>query len=214
MRRPGPLLVIGGVFALSIATRAGEVAAELSETGAAEILRPNREKSAAADDPAPTPAAPSYDPNPSLSTPASARSYDQDACASPELFAALRERETELAARAEVVADREAELRIIEKRLEERISILTQTKNQLEETVARTEVANAEDIDRLVRMYQAMKPKEAGAIFNAMEESFAAGFLAEMRPDAAALILANMDADKAYAVSLIIAGRNARAPKR
>ena len=62
-------------------------------------------------------------------------------------------------------------------------------------------------------MYQQMKPKQAGQIFNEMAASFAAGFIAEMRPDAAALVLANMDATKAYAVSLLIAGRNLKQPK-
>lgn len=223
MKRPGPLVILGGVFAVSIALRAGEVAAELSSAAAssphaAAPATQTHSDPHAADDhaeeehaTAPTPA---YDPNPSMSTPASAGAYVGETCVAPELFSALREREGELQRRADAVADREAELAILEQRLQERIQVLARTKNELEELVAQTEMANAEDIERLVRMYQAMKPKEAGEIFNAMEESFAAGFLAQMRPDAAALILANMEAEKAYAVSLIIAGRNARAPRR
>lgn len=223
MKRPGPLVILGGVFAVSIALRAGEVAAELSSATAsaphaAASMSDNdgdtHSTDQRAEDPQVTPTTPAYDPTPALSTPASAGAYTGETCVAPELFSALRERETELQNRADAVADREAELQILERRLEERIQVLAQTKNELEELVAQTEMANSEDIERLVRMYQAMKPKEAGEIFNAMEETFAAGFLARMRPDAAALILANMEAEKAYAVSLIIAGRNARAPRR
>ncbi len=223
MKRPGPLVILGGVFAVSIALRAGEVAAELSSGAAspAHAAAPTGDAHGDghstdqhAEETHVTPPTPTYDPAPALSTPASAGAYSGETCVAPELFSALRERESELQSRADAVADREAELQILERRLEERIQVLAQTKNELEELVAQTEMANAEDIERLVRMYQAMKPKEAGEIFNAMEESFAAGFLAQMRPDAAALILANMEAEKAYAVSLIIAGRNARAPRR
>jgi flagellar motility protein MotE (MotC chaperone) len=45
-----------------------------------------------------------------------------------------------------------------------------------------------------------------------MDPGFAAGFLGRMRPDAAAAVLAGMDPAAAYAISAIIAGRNARAP--
>jgi flagellar motility protein MotE (MotC chaperone) len=54
-----------------------------------------------------------------------------------------------------------------------------------------------------------MKPARAGEIFKAMDPSFAAGFLTEMNSENAALILSSMDTEKAYAASVIIAGRNA-----
>ena len=57
-------------------------------------------------------------------------------------------------------------------------------------------------------MYRQMKPKQAAQIFDQMPPSFAAGFLGEMAPESAALIMANMDAERAYAVSLLLAGRN------
>ena len=41
-----------------------------------------------------------------------------------------------------------------------------------------------------------------------MAPEFAAGFLGQMGAVPAALILANMEAEKAYAVSLLLAGRN------
>jgi len=206
MRPPAPLIVISSVFAASIALRAGDVAAKF----AAE-----RETVPSGSGVANPEAKSAPDASNAAAAPLNERRFGQEAaCNTPVLLAAVRERESELERRAGEIADREAELKIIERRVQERIAQLSEAKARLDETVRIAETAKSEDIDRLVRMYQAMKPKEAGEIFNAMEATFAAGFLASMRPDAAALILSNMDADKAYAVSLIIAGRNARTPER
>ena len=46
-----------------------------------------------------------------------------------------------------------------------------------------------------------------------MEPSFAAGFLARMRSDVAAGIMAGLKPETAYTISVILAGRNAKAPK-
>jgi flagellar motility protein MotE (MotC chaperone) len=45
-----------------------------------------------------------------------------------------------------------------------------------------------------------------------MAPEFAAGFLGRMKPDAAAAILGGMTANKAYAVTILLASRNAGAP--
>ena len=68
------------------------------------------------------------------------------------------------------------------------------------------------DLDRLTAVYEAMKPSDAARLFAAMSSDFAAGFLGRMKPAAAAAILAGMPPDSAFAVSALIAGRNARAP--
>ena len=70
-------------------------------------------------------------------------------------------------------------------------------------------VAN-DDLRHLVGMYETMKPKDAADIFDSMDAAFAAGFLREMTSDNAGLIMANMDPKKSYAISVIIAGRNAK----
>jgi len=89
---------------------------------------------------------------------------------------------------------------------------MREARARLAETAALVDDAAGKDVRRLADLYQQMKPKQAGQIFNRMAPSFAAGFIAEMRPDAAALIMANMAAEKAYAVSLLLAGRNLERP--
>lgn len=124
------------------------------------------------------------------------------------LIAELRERQKMVAEREAALAEREQVLEEIERRLRQRLEDLAAAQRTLESTAALVDDAAGKDIRHLATMYQQMKPKQAGAIFNQMAPSFAAGFLGEMAPEAAALIMANMEANKAYGVSLLLAGRN------
>ncbi len=56
-----------------------------------------------------------------------------------------------------------------------------------------------------------MKPKDAAVLFEAMDAGFAAGFLSRMRAEAASALFSNLSPEKAYALSAIMAGRNANA---
>jgi hypothetical protein len=51
------------------------------------------------------------------------------------------------------------------------------------------------------------------ALFQTMSPEFAAGFLGRMQPTSAADILTGLKPDKAYEVSVLLAGRNALVPK-
>ena len=57
-----------------------------------------------------------------------------------------------------------------------------------------------------------MNAKQAAALFEEMDPDFAAGFLGLLEPEKAAEILAGVSPSKAYALSVIVAGRNANAP--
>ena len=48
------------------------------------------------------------------------------------------------------------------------------------------------------------------ALFERMDARFAAGFLARMRPEAGAGIMAGLSPEAAHAISVVLAGRNAR----
>ena len=126
------------------------------------------------------------------------------------LVAELRRQRAALDEREAQVAEREQMMKTLQKQLNARLEELRAARERLAETAALVNDAAGKDVRKLAEMYQQMKPKQAGQIFNEMAPSFAAGFIGEMRPDAAALIMANMDADKAYAVSLLLAGRNVK----
>lgn len=130
------------------------------------------------------------------------------------LLASIRERSAQLDRREAALAERARLLEIVEKRIEEKTAALAEMKTELENRLTFAEKAAEQDIVQLARMYESMKPARAGEIFNAMEPAFAAGFLTQMNRENAALVLANMDTQKAYAASIIIAGRNAAVNSR
>ncbi|WP_118137306.1 MotE family protein [Oceanicella sp. SM1341] len=129
-----------------------------------------------------------------------------------DLLAAIRDREAQLAARETELAGREQMLSIARAKLEEQVAALDDAEKRLAETLAIADKAAEQDVARLVSVYETMNPKAASQIFATMDVGFAAGFLSRMRPESAAAILAGIEADRAYAISATMAGRNARAP--
>jgi len=128
------------------------------------------------------------------------------------MVAAILEREASLDALEQTLLDREQVLNVAKLRIEDQLKVLEDAENRLSDTLARADQATEKDLARLTSVYENMKPKEAAEIFETMDVTFAAGFLSRMRPDAAAGILSNVDTTKAYAISVVMAGRNVGAP--
>lgn len=187
--RLGALVILGGCFALSAMLRAGHVVAEAKGDDGFGNPLPKQATSEAQD-------------GSNSATPKAGGVMPQ------ALLEEVRRQREALAAREAEVAARERELNGLGRQMQQRLDELRAARDNLAKTAALVDDAAGKDVRRLAEMYQQMKPKQAGQIFNEMAPSFAAGFIAEMRPDAAALVMANMDAEKAYAVSLLLAGRN------
>jgi len=128
------------------------------------------------------------------------------------LLGALRNREADLATREAALESRAQTIALAQVQLDLKLAELVAAEDQLAATLAIADGAAEGDVTRLVTLYENMKPKEAAALFAEMAPEFAAGFLSRMRPDAAAQVLAGLDPKTAYAISVLIAGRNARAP--
>lgn len=129
------------------------------------------------------------------------------------LSEALTLREDRVVVREAALQDRLAALDLAETAISMRMKEMQALEDQLKATVAMADGAAEADIARLTAVYQAMKPKDAARLFATMDPEFAAGFLGRMQPDAAAAILSGMPAEAAYGISVIVAGRNAKAPK-
>ncbi|MDF2142003.1 hypothetical protein [Paenirhodobacter sp. CAU 1674] len=125
----------------------------------------------------------------------------------------VQRREQRVIEREGLMTDRTQALQLAEKRMEERLAALRAAEDELAKTVSIAEKAADEDVARLVTLYENMKPKDAARLFEEMAPEFAAGFMARMRPDAAAAIMAGVDPKVAYTISVLMAGRNANAPK-
>ncbi|SIO32110.1 MotE family protein [Vannielia litorea] len=128
------------------------------------------------------------------------------------LLAALGARETAVTAREAAVSDELLALARAREEVAREMAVLREAEAQLEETLALADGAAENDLARLTRMYEVMKPKEAAALFEEMDPVFAAGFLGRMQPERAAAVLAGMEPKAAYRLSLILAGRNGTVP--
>lgn len=126
---------------------------------------------------------------------------------------ALRLRESQIAQRETELRSRLQALQLSEKTIDRKLAAMEDSEQRLRATLAMAETAAEEDVAQLTQVYANMKPREAAAVFSQMEPDFAAGFLGRMRPDAAAAILSGMEPQAAYTISVMLAGRNANAPR-
>ena len=129
------------------------------------------------------------------------------------LAEALTAREAGVAVREAALDDRMAALALAEAAIAQRMGELQTAEASLTATLALADGAAEDDLLRLTTVYETMKPKDAAALFSAMAPEFAAGFLGRMRAEAAAAVLSGMSPDAAYSISVLIAGRNADAPR-
>lgn len=129
------------------------------------------------------------------------------------LAAALVGREAEVKTRETALADRMAALALADAAINKRMDELQVAEASLKATLSIADGAAEKDLARLTAVYEAMRPADAAALFQTMAPEFSAGFLGRMRPEIAAQVLAGMKPDMAYSISVLIAGRNATAPK-
>lgn len=125
----------------------------------------------------------------------------------------LRARENRLTRREEMVADRDQALKVAKAEIDEKLAALVAAEEKLAATLTLADEAADADVARLVAVYEKMKPKDAASLFGEMDPDFAAGFLARMKPDSAAQVMAGLEPKTAYTISVLLAGRNAAAPK-
>lgn len=118
-----------------------------------------------------------------------------------DLLQRLSERREQIDAQETEIATREAMLRAAETRIDGKISELQQLEQTLSELVAEADAQQQAKIDQLVRIYGAMKPKDAARIFNDLDMPILITVVEMMRENKVAPILAQMDAMKATAVT-------------
>jgi flagellar motility protein MotE (MotC chaperone) len=125
----------------------------------------------------------------------------------PRLLRALAERSRQLDAWSSDLADRARMLEVIETRASEQVEALRAERRALETVLARVDQEAEAELARLVKIYENMKPKEAARIFEAMPAEVAAGFVGRMAEQKSALVMGNLNATHAYAITLALANR-------
>jgi flagellar motility protein MotE (MotC chaperone) len=117
----------------------------------------------------------------------------------------LDQRQRELDLRGNVIA-------AAEKRVDDKISQLKALQATIEKLLGQRDTKQAEQLDGLVRIYTAMKPKDAARIFSTLDNDVRLGVAGRMKPDAMAGIMASLPADVARKMTVELADRYKMTP--
>jgi flagellar motility protein MotE (MotC chaperone) len=112
----------------------------------------------------------------------------------------LDERQRELELKASVIA-------AAEKRVDEKIGQLKALQTQIEAMMGQREQRETQQLDGLVRIYSAMKPKDAARIFTSLDNDVRINVAARMKADAMAGILAALPSEVAQKLTVELATR-------
>lgn len=129
-------------------------------------------------------------------------------CFSEDMSDALAADQARLETETAKLDTRELELQALEAELEQTRADLTALQASLDTRWQDMQAFASEDLNHLAQMYGAMKPDQAAVIFNQMDPGFAAGFLRLLNSEQAGLIMANMESQQAYIVSVRLASIN------
>jgi flagellar motility protein MotE (MotC chaperone) len=125
----------------------------------------------------------------------------------------LRQRRKELDARAEAVAARESLMAATEQKLTARVVEMQTLQKKLEGLDAAQKQKEESGWQGLVKLYEAMKPRDAATIFNDLQMPVLLQVVDRMKDAKAAAVMAAMNPDKARDVTAELAqlrtGKNA-----
>jgi flagellar motility protein MotE (MotC chaperone) len=143
--------------------------------------------------------------------PAAAASAPPISDAERALLLDLRQRRSELDVREAAIAAREAGLAAAEHKLDQRVDELAALQKKLEALETGRKDREEAGWRGIVKTYESMKPKEAAAIFNDLEQPVLLQVLDRMKEAKAAPVLAAMQPDKARQITAELAKMRAQA---
>ena len=123
----------------------------------------------------------------------------------------LGARRGQLDSREQAIDTQSKLLTAAELKLDAKIKALTALKAEMQALVATTSTQQKEEANRLVAVYEKMKPKDAAPIMSALDDKVRLPVAAQMQPQTLASILANMDPNEAKKLTEKLAERYARA---
>jgi len=130
-------------------------------------------------------------------------------CQTPEqLLQSIRQERALIAKRKGELDAREAKLALARQSLTDETQRLGALKTEVEGLLNKVTATHRADLDRLVKLYQAMKPAQAASILNNADLEVTVMVLATMSERAAAPIMAKMSPTRVQAVSKIILERS------
>lgn len=120
----------------------------------------------------------------------------------------LAERRELLDARAKEIDKRALQLKVAEEEIDKKITQLKKYEERLVELTSQYNKKEKENIDSLVKLYTAMKPKDAARIFNTLDLDITVAILKGMKPSTTSTIISQMNSERAQEITAVLIGNN------
>lgn len=128
-----------------------------------------------------------------------------DSTIKSEVFQDLTKRRNELDAREKKLSEREALLEAAQKELDKKFTEMEGVRDELKDLLKQQTAEEAMRIQSLVKIYSGMKPKDAARIFNTLDTDILMDVIGSMTESKSGPIIALMDADRAKALTTLLA---------
>lgn len=122
-----------------------------------------------------------------------------------EILQSLSKRREEIDKREEALGQREALLKAASVEVDRKVTELNQLKSELEDLLGKQQEMQEGRLESLVKIYEAMKPKEAARIFDTLEMDVLLAVVGRMNERKLSPVLASMDPEKARLVTIQLA---------
>lgn len=132
----------------------------------------------------------------------------------PALKAELNARQQELDRKAAALDERQRLIDAGEEELQRRMTALQASRSQIEDSERHSDELLNQDTDRLVKIYEAMKPADAAVIFNILDLRVGVGLLNRMSSRKASAIMEAMSPQRAILATQLLANIHAHAGPR
>jgi len=122
---------------------------------------------------------------------------DDSSQSAMDLVKQLSTRREALDQREQEIGSREALTKVAEQRIDQKIKEMETLRTQLQGMVNQLSATQQQQIENLVKIYETMKPKEAARILETLELPVLLGVVERMKPQRTAVIMAEMNPQKA-----------------
>ena len=124
-----------------------------------------------------------------------------------DVLTSLAQRRAALDARAQALDMRANLIAAAEQRVDAKIADLKTLQAQIQALLGQRDAAQEKQVASLVKVYSSMKPKDAARIFNTLDAPVLLAVAGAMKPDALALIMAQMEPRQAQDLTVKLADK-------
>ena len=120
----------------------------------------------------------------------------------------LAQRREVLDARAKEIDKKALQLKVAEDEIDKKIAQLKKYEERLIQLTDKYNKKEKENIESLVKLYTAMKPKDAARIFNTLDLEITVAILKGMKPSTTSTIISQMNSERAQEITAVLIGNN------